>query len=162
MSVRVLNHIFGLWQNLKPTRGRDFLFQRNTYPITGYKYCRYSVIEVTVVINVVIVVLNVFKSCQLFYTVIPWGFMLERLIQKEEKHYKYWDILLSKILKARADDNHRIVCHVEVSPTNPQNLAPTIAMREPPATKDLVQAKLSRFKSKGMRAKLHSCQVLGL
>ena len=37
---------------------------------------------------------------------------------------------------------------LEVSPTNPQNLAPTIAMREPPATKDLVEAKLSRFKSK--------------
>ena len=67
---------------------------------------------------------------------------------KEEKRYKYWDILLSKILKARADDNSSVVRHVEVSPTNPQNLAPTIAMREPPATKDLVEAKLSRFKSK--------------
>ena len=66
---------------------------------------------------------------------------------KEEKSYKYWDILLSKILKARADDNC-IVRRVEVSPTNPQNLAPTIGMREPPATKDLVEAKLSRFKSK--------------
>ena len=55
---------------------------------------------------------------------------------KEEKRYKYWDILLSKILKARGDDNNSIVRHVEVSPTNPQNLAPTIAMREPPATKD--------------------------
>ena len=66
---------------------------------------------------------------------------------KEEKRYKYWDILLSKILKASADDNS-VVRHVEVSPTNPQNLATTIAMREPPATKDLVEAKLSRFKSK--------------
>lgn len=40
-----------------------------------------------------------------------------------------------------------IVCHVEVSTTNPQSLAPTIAMREPPATKDLVEAKLSRLRS---------------
>ena len=67
---------------------------------------------------------------------------------KEEKQYKYWDILLSKILKARADDNNSIARHVEVSPTNPQNLVPTIAMREPPATKDLVEAKVSRLKSK--------------
>ena len=55
---------------------------------------------------------------------------------KEEKRYKYWDVFLSKILKARADDNNCIVRHVEVSPPNPQNLAPTKAMREPPATKD--------------------------
>ena len=55
----VLNHMFGLWQNLNPTRGRNFPFQRSTYPITelGYKYCMYSLIEITVVIkNVVIVV----------------------------------------------------------------------------------------------------------
>ena len=50
--------------------------------------------------------------------------------------------------EARADDNNCIVRHVEVFPTNPQNLAPMIAMREPPATKDLVEGKLSRFKSK--------------
>ena len=57
---------------------------------------------------------------------------------KEEKRYtcKYWDVLRSKILKARADDNNCIVCHVEVYPPNPKHLAPTIAMREPPATKD--------------------------
>jgi len=67
---------------------------------------------------------------------------------KVEKQYKYWDILLSNILKRRADDDKCIARHVEVSATNPQNLAPTIAMREPPATKDLVEAKLSRFKSK--------------
>ena len=67
---------------------------------------------------------------------------------KVEKQYKYWDILLSNILKRRADDDKCIARHVEVSATNSQNLAPTIAMREPPATKDLVEAKLSRFKSK--------------
>ena len=35
---------------------------------------------------------------------------------KEEKRYKYWDVLLSKILKAHADDKNCIVRHVEVSP----------------------------------------------
>lgn len=67
---------------------------------------------------------------------------------KVEKQYKYWDILLSNILKRRADDDKCIARHVEVSATNPQNLAPAIAIREPPATTDLVEAKLSRFKSK--------------
>ena len=59
---------------------------------------------------------------------------------KEEKPYKYWDILLSKILKAPADDFSSVVRRVEVSPKNQQNLAPTIAMREPPDRKDLVEA----------------------
>lgn len=67
---------------------------------------------------------------------------------KVEKQYKHWDILLSNILKRRADDDKCIAHHVEVSATNPQTLAPTIAMREPPATKDLAEAKLSGFKSK--------------
>ena len=67
---------------------------------------------------------------------------------KVEKKYKYWDILLSNILKRHADDDKCIARHVQVSATNPQSLAPTIAMRETPATKDFVEPKLSRFKSK--------------
>ena len=66
---------------------------------------------------------------------------------KVEIQYKYWDILLSSILKRRADDDKCVARHVEVSATNPQNLAPAIAIREPPATTDLVEAKFSRFKS---------------
>ncbi|CAH3019781.1 unnamed protein product, partial [Porites evermanni] len=67
---------------------------------------------------------------------------------KGEKQYKYLDILLSNILKRHADDDKCIAGHVQVSATNLQSLAPTIAMRETPATKDLVEPKLSRFKSK--------------
>ena len=67
---------------------------------------------------------------------------------KGEKQYKYLDILLSNILKRHADDDKCIARHVQVSATNLQSLAPTIAMRETPATKDLVEPKLSRFKSK--------------
>lgn len=67
---------------------------------------------------------------------------------KEEKLYQYWGTLLCNILKRRDDDQECIARHVVVSPSNPQNLAPTIGMREPPATKDLVEAKLSRFKTK--------------
>lgn len=67
---------------------------------------------------------------------------------KEGKLYNCWDTLLSKILKRHGDDQGSIVRRVEVSPTNPQYLAPTIAMCEPPATKDLIEAKFSRFKTK--------------
>ena len=85
MSVWVLNYMFGLWQNLNPTRGRDFPFQRSTYPINvlGYKYCMYSLIEITVVIeNVVIVgfeeMLWIYsKAVSVCYTFIPCGFLLE-------------------------------------------------------------------------------------
>ena len=83
---------------------------------------------------------------------------------KEAKHHKYWGILPSKILKARADDNNCIVRHVEVSPTN-SNLAPTIAMREPPATKDLVEGPSLQdlnLRNNCVHAKLHSFQVFGL
>lgn len=67
---------------------------------------------------------------------------------KEPKTYQYWGVLCSTILKRRAEDNNSILRPIEISETNPQNLAPTIAMREPPATKDLVEARLSRFKDK--------------
>jgi len=67
---------------------------------------------------------------------------------KQPKTYQYWGVVCSRILKRRAEDNNSILRLIEISETNPQNLAPTIAMREPPATKDLVEARLSRFKDK--------------
>ena len=77
MSVWVLNHNFGVWQNLNPTRCRYFPFQRNTYPITvlGYKYCMHSFFEIAVVIKNASCfwrnVLNVFKSCQCLLYIHP-------------------------------------------------------------------------------------------
>ena len=65
---------------------------------------------------------------------------------KEDKCYSYWPTLIAEILCKRAEDTETAARHVTVSPTNPQHLAPTIATREPPATEDLVAARLSRFK----------------
>ena len=65
---------------------------------------------------------------------------------KEEKSYSYWPALIAEILCKRAEDQETAARHVIVSPTNPQHLAPTIAMRESPTTEDLVAARLSRFK----------------
>ena len=65
---------------------------------------------------------------------------------KEEKSYKYWPVLVSDILRKRVDDKETATRPVVLSPTDPKHLAPTIAMKESPATEDLVTAKLSRFK----------------
>ena len=65
---------------------------------------------------------------------------------KEDKTYSYWPALIAEILSKRAEDRETAARHVTVSPTDPQHLAPTIAMKESPATGDLVAARLSRFK----------------
>ena len=67
---------------------------------------------------------------------------------KEDKSYSYWPVLLSQVLQKRAEDKDSAARPVEVAPTNPKNLASTIAMKEAPTTKELVEAKRSRFKSK--------------
>ena len=48
---------------------------------------------------------------------------------KEDKTYSYWPALIAEILCKRAEDQETAARHVTVSPTNPQHLAPTIAMR---------------------------------
>lgn len=48
-------------------------------------------------------------------------------------------------MRRRAEDANPITRPIEVSPTNPAHLAPTIAMKRPPSTEELVKAKLSRF-----------------
>ena len=73
---------------------------------------------------------------------------------KEEKSYKCWPVLVSDILRKRVDDKETATRPVALSPTDPKHLAPTIAMKESPATEDLVTAKLSRFK----KQKFESCK----
>ena len=64
---------------------------------------------------------------------------------KEPKQYKYFALLQADILRRRAEDNEPVTRHIEVSPTNPIHLAPSIAMKRPPPTEELVKAKLSSF-----------------
>lgn len=71
---------------------------------------------------------------------------------KEDKSYSYWPALFAEILCKRAEDLETAARHVTVSPTNPQHLAPTIAMRESPTTGDLVAARLSRFKQQKQKS----------
>jgi len=75
---------------------------------------------------------------------------------KEPKQYEYFALLQADILRRRAEDTEPVTRHIEVSPTNPINLAPTIAMKRPPPTEELVKAKLSRFQSKKNLCKLET------
>lgn len=74
------------------------------------------------------------------------------ILVKEDKSYSYWPALNAEMLCKRAQDLETAARHVTVSPTNPQHLAPTIAMRESPTTGDLVAARLSRFKQQKQKS----------
>ena len=67
---------------------------------------------------------------------------------KEEKTFPHWSVLGATVLRNRIDDDGTVVPPVTVSPSNPLNLAPNIAMREPPSTSCLVEKKVSRFTKK--------------
>ena len=64
---------------------------------------------------------------------------------KEDKSYSYWPVLLSEILQKKAEDKD--------SASRPVEVAATIAMKEAPTTKELVEAKCSRFKAKSNSSK---------
>jgi len=44
---------------------------------------------------------------------------------KEEKSYKYWLLLGSRILKRRVDDKEAVTRHIEVPANHPKNIAPS-------------------------------------
>ena len=64
---------------------------------------------------------------------------------KEDKTYSYWPALIPEILCKRTKDPETAARHVIVSPTNPEHLAPTIAMREPPTVSFTSPVSLYRF-----------------
>ena len=64
---------------------------------------------------------------------------------KIEKDYKYWPFLLSNILRRRHDDAGSVRRAVARPVSHPKNLAPTISMKQPTPTEELVQFRLARF-----------------
>ena len=67
---------------------------------------------------------------------------------KQQKTYNYVPIIMADVLKRRAHDSKTVERKIKSFPSNPVNLAPTIAMKEAPATAVLVDEKLSRIKKK--------------
>lgn len=66
---------------------------------------------------------------------------------KVKKDYSHLQILMADVLRRREEDVQPILRRIEISPSNPKNIAPTIALKESPATSDLVQARISRLKN---------------
>ena len=58
--------------------------------------------------------------------------------------------LAAKILERRAKDKQSIVKPATLPASHPKQLAPTILVKEAPSTKDLVEARLSRFTKKSV------------
>jgi hypothetical protein len=63
----------------------------------------------------------------------------------EGKSYDYWPSLTTRILQKRILDKSNMLKKSKVDAEHPKMIAPTIAMKEPPKTSDLVQAALPRF-----------------
>ena len=73
-------------------------------------------------------------------------------VVKEDKSYSYWPALIAEILCKRAEDrgNCSKACNcISNKSTAP---CPTIAMRESPTTRDLIAARLSRFKQQTQKS----------
>ena len=66
---------------------------------------------------------------------------------KEPKQYPHLALLPADVLRRHAEDKDPITRHIEVSPSNPIHLAPTIAIKRAPSTEELVKPKLSRFQT---------------
>lgn len=63
---------------------------------------------------------------------------------KGKKGYEYIPLLIAKILDARMQDSNVVTRNVSLNKSDPRLLAPTIAAKPPPSSKDLLKRK-SRF-----------------
>ena len=69
------------------------------------------------------------------------------MVVLEEKTYDFWAPLTSGILQRKVDDKDSILKKMELPENHPKKIAQSIAMKEIPATKDLVKQSLSRFEN---------------
>lgn len=67
-------------------------------------------------------------------------------VVKVRKGYEYIPMLMGKILSARKEDVDIVTRQVSLNESDPALLAPTIAVKPPPPSKELFSARKSRFK----------------
>ena len=70
-----------------------------------------------------------------------WGVATE----KNPKDYSYIPMLMAKIFKMRKNDSGSMQDYMDMSPTDPRRIAPTIAATNPPPTSELVAMHRTRF-----------------
>ena len=64
-------------------------------------------------------------------------------VVKEKKLYDFWPTLVSRIMQSRVADNETILRESEMPSDHPKTMAPSIAMKPVPKTRELL--KKSRF-----------------
>lgn len=67
-------------------------------------------------------------------------------VVKMEKKFEYIPILMAKIMFSRKDDIDIVTRQVSLNQSDPVLVAPTIAPKPPPPSKELFLGKKSRFK----------------
>ena len=65
---------------------------------------------------------------------------------KVKKMYEYIPMLLARIMRMRREDANKVTRNVPLNDSDPALLAPTIAAKPPPPSKELFLLKKSRFK----------------
>ena len=66
---------------------------------------------------------------------------------KVKKNYEYIPVMMAKILHLRKDDVNIVTRQVSLNESDPALLAPTIADKPAPPSKELFIARRSRFKT---------------
>lgn len=79
---------------------------------------------------------------------------------KQIKTFDYIPLLIARMLRARVDDNDLVARNVSLNESDPRLVAPTIAAKPPPSSKELLERK-SRFIVPSKHAKSTSNQDLG-
>lgn len=69
-------------------------------------------------------------------------------VVKVKKQYDYIAMLMTRVLRLRNVDANKVTRNVSLNDSDPELLAPTIADKPPPPSKDLFLARKSRFKTK--------------
>lgn len=67
-------------------------------------------------------------------------------IIKVKREYDYIPVLMAKIFKMRKEDANKVTRNVPLHDSDPALLAPTIATKPAPPSKELFLARKSRFK----------------
>ena len=79
---------------------------------------------------------------------------------KQNKTFDYIPLLIARMLCARVDDNDFVAHTVSMNESDPRLLAPTIAAKPPPSSKELLERK-NRFIVPSKHVKSTSGQDLG-
>ncbi|XP_067021804.1 uncharacterized protein [Acropora muricata] len=79
---------------------------------------------------------------------------------KQIKTFDYIPLLIARMLRARVDDNDLVARNVSLNESDPRLVAPTIAAKPPPSSKEVLERK-SRFIVPSKHAKSTSGQDLG-